>query len=279
MLHRIHVALHATPEEVHTEYVGLNHLGWIRRIHLRGEDITERLLADDNFLSQLYSVPLFEHDLIRALKLIPTEYLFFYYSRRRALENQRRQGSTRGVEIGQLNEKLFASLSLLLQQGDAKGAIAAYVNYLNVRSGSYMQLEGDGGSALNSKEHGHEDPFRVSSGYHRIALDVMNALCGDKPKRIVVNTQNRGCIAEVETEDIVEVSCQIGADTITPEPCGKLPEAVRGLVLAVKAYERATIEAALSGSRLAARKAMLLYPAIGEWEPSKELLEQLIIHC
>ena len=28
----------------------------------------------------------------------------------------------------------------------------------------------------------------------------------------------------------------------------------------------------------AARKAMLLYPGIGEWEPSKELLEQLIVH-
>ena len=71
----------------------------------------------------------------------------------------------------------------------------------------------------------------------------------------------------------------IGADTITPEPCGRLPEAVRGLVLAVKAYERAAIEAALSGSVVEARKAMLLYPAIGEWEPSKGLLEQLIVKC
>jgi 6-phospho-beta-glucosidase len=279
MLHRIQIALRAGPEEVHAEYLGLNHLGWIHRIHLRGEDVTERLLNDDSFLSQLYSVPLFEHDLIRALKLIPTEYLFFYYSRRRALENQRMQGSTRGAEVGQLNDKLFTTLSSLLQHGDAKGAIAAYVNYLNVRSGSYMKLEGDGGSALNFTQDSGEDPFRAASGYHRIALDVMSALCGDKPKRIVANTQNHGSIAEIDGGDIVEVSCQIGADTITPEPCGKLPEAVRGLVLAVKAYERATIEAALSGSRLAARKAMLLYPAIGEWEPSKELLEQLVIHC
>ena len=230
-----------------TEYVGLNHLGWIRRIYLRGEDITDRLLADDGFLSQLYSVPLFEHDLIRALKLIPTEYLFFYYSRRRALENQRRQGSTRGAEVEQLNDKLVANLSLLLQQGDAKSAIGVYVDYLNIRSGSYMKLEGDGGSALNSTEVTHEDPFRAASGYHQIALDVMNALCGDKPKSIIVNTQNRGSIAEAEADDIVEVSCGIGADTITPEPCGTLPEAVRGLVLAVKAYERATIEAAKSG--------------------------------
>jgi 6-phospho-beta-glucosidase len=279
MLHRIHVALGASPEEVRTEYVGLNHLGWVRRIQLRGEDVTERLLDDDGFLSQLYSVPLFEHNLIRALKLIPTEYLFFYYSRRRALENQRRQGSTRGAEVAQLNDKLIASLSLSLRRGDPKSAIASYVKYLNVRSGSYMKLEGDGGSALDSTEGTQKDPFRAASGYHRIAIDVMSALCGDKPKRIIVNTQNEGSIAEVEKNDIVEVSCQIGADAIIPEPCGTLPEAVRGLVLAVKAYERATIEAAMSGSHLTARKAMLLYPAIGEWEPSKELLEQLIIHC
>ena len=96
MLHRIHTALGVSPGDVHCDYVGLNHLGWIRRILLRGEDVTDRLLENDAFLSQLYSVPLFEHDLIRTLHLIPTEYLFFYYSRRRALENQRKQGSTRG---------------------------------------------------------------------------------------------------------------------------------------------------------------------------------------
>jgi 6-phospho-beta-glucosidase len=277
MLHRIQTALGATCDEVHCEYVGLNHLGWIRRIHLRGEDVTERLLADDDFLNHIYSVPLFEHDLIRTLKLIPTEYLFFYYSRRRALENQRRRGSTRGAEVEQLNNWLISSLSQLLQQGDLTAAITTYVNYLNTRSGSYMKLEGNGGSTLASAEGNTGDPFRVASGYHRIAIDVMNALCGEQPRRIVVNTQNLGSIPELGASDIVEVPCRIIADTITPEPCGTLPEAVSGLVLAVKAYERAAIEAALSGSVLAARKAMLLNPAIGEWEPSNELLEQLIV--
>ena len=280
MMHRIRLALGAEEDGTcHCEYVGLNHLGWIRRIQLRGEDITEQLLADDAFLSKVYSVPLFDHALIRALKLLPTEYLFFYYSRRRALENQRRQGSTRGTEIEQLNDRLIARLSELLRQGNGHEAIEAYANYLNVRSGSYMKLEGDAGSALTAAEVANEDPFRAASGYHRIAIDVMGALCGDEPKRIVVNTRNQGSIDDIEPADIVEVPCMIGADTITPEPCGRLPEAVRGLVLAVKAYERAAIEAALSGSVVEARKAMLLYPAIGEWEPSKGLLEQLIVKC
>lgn len=279
MLHRIHTALGASPDDVLCDYLGLNHLGWIRRIRLCGKDITARLLADDSFLSQLYSVPLFEHDLIRALKLIPTEYLFFYYSRRRALENQRRQGSTRGAEVEQLNGKLIRSLAQMLRGGNSGAAISTYINYLNTRSGSYMKLEGEGGSSLGAEEPISEDPFRAASGYHRIALDVMNALCGVKPGRIIVNTQNLGSIEEVEAGDIVEVACQIAEDSVTPEPCGRLPEEVRGLVLAVKAYERAAIAAALTGSVLEARKAMLLYPAIGEWEPSKELLERLMVHC
>jgi 6-phospho-beta-glucosidase len=140
-----------------------------------------------------------------------------------------------------------------------------------------MKLEGNADSALTETDFGEQDPFHAASGYHRIAIDVMKALCGDEPKRIVVNTRNRGNIEDVDAEDVVEVPCMISADTIVPEPCGRLPEAVRGLVLAVKAYEREAIRAALSGSSMAMRKAMLLYPAIGEWEPSKALLEQLTL--
>ena len=206
MLHRIQTALGASADEVHCDYVGLNHLGWIRRIHLCGKDVTDSLLEDDSFLDRLYSVPLFEHDLIRTLRLIPTEYLFFYYSRRRALENQRKQGSTRAKEVGQLNQKLIPSLAHLLRQGDMTAAIAVYADYLNTRSSSYMKLEGEGGSALGTSNSSHEDPFRAASGYHRIALDVMKALCGSKPCRIVVNTQNSGSVAEIETGDVIEVA-------------------------------------------------------------------------
>ncbi len=277
MLHRVNLALGAKPDEVQCDYIGLNHLGWIRRIQFRGQDVFDRFLGDDDLLRQLYHVPLFSPDLIRTLRLIPTEYLYFYYSRRRALDNQRRQKGTRGAEIERLGGDLFSRLAGLLREGDGKAAIGTYVDYLNTRSGSYMKLESEGDTTPSAPEH--LDPFRAATGYHRIALDVMTALCGNEPRRIVVNAQNAGSIAEIDRGDIVEVPCLVGHDSITPEPCGKLPEAVRGLVLAVKAYERAAIEATLSGSELLARKAMLLYPAIGEWEPSQDLLEQLIIHC
>ena len=275
MLHRIASTMAADHSEVRCEYVGLNHLGWIRRIELRGKDVTDRVLADDKLLGQLYSVPMFDHSLIRSLRLIPTEYLFFYYSRGRALANQLAHRSTRGEEVGRLNEVLFGKLRLLLAAGNGEGALAAYTKYLNVRSGSYMALESSSVELSSRSLELQDDPFRAASGYHRIALDVMKALRGDEYSRLIVNVQNRGAIDGIAAEDVVEVPCHIGKDTITPEPCGALPADVRGLVLAVKEYERATIEAAISGSNLMARKAMLLYPAIGEWEPSESLLHEL----
>lgn len=273
LFHRIALALGATPKEVHCDYIGLNHLGWVRRVLLHGEDVTAKLLADDAALRSLYQAPLFDFDLLRSLRLIPTEYLFFYYSRSRALANQRTAGATRGEEIGLLNEKLFQQLATAIKDNRAGHALTLYTDYLNQRSGSYMQLEASGGTAFDTSHALTEDPFHVATGYHRIALDTMNALCNDETSRIVLNVRNHGAIPDIEYEDIVEAPCAISRHAITPENCGALPEEVRGLVLAVKAYERAAIHAAVSGSREYARKAMLLYPAIGEWEPSADLLQ------
>jgi 6-phospho-beta-glucosidase len=274
MIHRITAALKAEPDEVKCEYVGLNHLGWIRKISLRGEDVTGKVLSDDAILSQLYSAPLFDHELIRALGLIPTEYLFFYYSRTRALKNQCKQGSTRGEQIAQMNEALAHRLLKLHGNNDDAGALQAYIDYLNLRSGSYMKLEGEGVSAFDG-EVTREDPFRAASGYHRIALQVMNALCSTDEHQVIVNTTNGHTVPEIDAADIIETTCNISNDRIAPIPIGTLPEAVRGLVLAVKAYERAAIDAALTGSNRDIRKAMLLYPAISEWEPSEVLLNRL----
>jgi 6-phospho-beta-glucosidase len=274
LFHRIAHSLGARPEDVHCEYIGLNHLGWVKRVLLRGEDVTARLLDSDEALRSLYQADLFELALLRSLRLIPTEYLFFYYSRSRALANQRKAGATRGEEIGKLNEELLRALDNDLAAGRADHALTTYVNYLNQRSGSYMSLEASAGTAFDKSQSLEGDPFRVATGYHRIALDVMNALLSEEPRRLVINVRNHGAIEDVEREDIVEAPCAVSKHGIIPENCGSLPEEVKGLVLAVKAYERTAIQAAVLGSKELARKAMLLYPAIGEWEPSAALLRE-----
>ena len=277
LFYRIALALGAPLDQVHCDYIGLNHLGWVCRVTLGGDDVTARILTSDSALRSLYEADLFDCELLRNLKLIPTEYLFFHYSQRRALTNQRTARATRGEEIGKLNEELFRQLKRAIGAGQADEALTTYVDYLNQRSGSYLQLEASAGTAFDKSHALKDDPFRAVSGYHRIALDIMNALLSDESQRLVINVRNHGAISEVGYEDVVEVPCAVSKHGIIPEKCGSLPEDVRGLVLAMKAYERAAIEAAVTGSAALARKAMLLYPAIGEWEPSTELLREFSV--
>jgi 6-phospho-beta-glucosidase len=283
LFHHIAAALGARLDEVVCDYVGLNHLGWVRGIRLRGEDVTDRVLDDDSILAKLYSAPLFDFEMIRTLRLIPTEYLFFYYCRTRALDNQRRQGSSRGREVEQLNAGLLQALGERLTANDPSGAIETYAAYLNRRSGSYMKLEAEAGSAFDKDAAFDEDPFRVASGYHRIAIDVMSALTGAKPARIVVNTRNDGALPDLPADSIIETPSWISEGSVLPEMIAPLPDPVLGLVHSVKAYERAAIEAAIGSHRATARKALLIHPAIGEWEPSDPLLRDLLdpgcIHC
>ncbi len=51
-------------------------------------------------------------------------------------------------------------------------------------------------------------------------------------------------------------------------------QTVRGLVLAVKAYEKTVLNPAMTGSPQKARAAMLVYPAIGHWEAAGELVHR-----
>jgi 6-phospho-beta-glucosidase len=274
LFHRIGIALGAPDAEC--DYFGLNHLGWVRRVQSCGRDVTERLLNSDSLLRSLYSTDLFDPALIRTLGLIPTEYLFFYYAKRKALENQRAAGATRGEEIARLNQTLFSELAHDLDSSRPERAVATYVRYLNQRSGSYMKLETEGGSAFVNNSGLDDDPFESATGYHRIALDVMQGLSVATPRRIVVNVRNEGTIEDLQADDVVEVPCLVSRTGIVPQAVGSMPDSVRGLVLAVKAYEKAAIRAAVESSMELAQLALLLYPAVGEWEPGTELLRALI---
>ena len=276
LFHRIALALEAPIADIECEYVGLNHLGWVKRVRLRGEDVTALILASDAILRSLYSTNLFDPSLIRNLGLIPTEYLFFYYARSRALENQRAARATRGEEIARMNEALFSDLSADLQSRKPMQALETYENYLKQRSGSYMKLEASAGSAFAAVGDSQENPFASATGYHRIALEVMEALSSPNPRRIVVNVRNQGALQDFPADDVVEVPCLASRAGIVPQAAGTLPDAVRGLVLATKAYERTAVQAALEGSSERAQMALLLYPPVGEWEPAAEVLKALI---
>ena len=266
LFHRIAHVFGEPISEVRCDYAGLNHLGWVQHVSIRGKDVTAQLLNNEQALRQLYHADLFDPLLIRTLKLIPSEYLFFYYSQRKAYRNQLDAGASRGEELVRMNTELFAQL----HEETPREALETYRRYLMQRNASYLRLEAEGGSAFR-KMQDEPDPFETPTGYHKIAVEVMSGLVSDQPRTVVVNVRNENSIEDLPAEDVVEVPCTISKEGVRPKSCGRLPESVRGLVLAVKAYERTAIRAVIEKSWPVAQLAMLEYPSIGQWEISQNL--------
>ncbi|TDC08595.1 6-phospho-beta-glucosidase, partial [Streptomyces sp. 8K308] len=86
----------ADPAAVGYGYVGLNHLGWLQSLTLRGRDLLPGLLADDAALASFEEGRLFGAEWLRALGSLPNEYLHYYYAARETLAAARAATETRG---------------------------------------------------------------------------------------------------------------------------------------------------------------------------------------
>jgi 6-phospho-beta-glucosidase len=104
-------ALGLPADECSFDYVGLNHLGFIREVHHRGAPQLSRLWDDQAAMARVYRTPLFSPARLRELRLLPTEYVFYYESPERAVANLRAAGETRGVVIARLTRELFDDLA------------------------------------------------------------------------------------------------------------------------------------------------------------------------
>jgi len=271
LFYRISEALNAPLQQFDFDYAGLNHLGCISRVRQRGQDITARLLDDAEFLRHIYPSDLFDPELIQTLRLIPTEYLFFYYCQQIAYRNQVRAGASRGEELQRLNDGLFDQLA----RESPDEALRTYRDYLLRRNASYLKLEAEAESAFDAAAE-HYDPFETATGYHRIALDVMLGLSSDTPRTVVLNVPNQGAIDGLEDSDVIEVPCEVDRTGARPRKVGALPVSVMGLAQSVKQYERRLIAASLQRSVRLARLALMECPIVGQWEVAGRTLNALV---
>ncbi len=257
-------ALGLASQECHFDYFGLNHLGWVREVYHDGRPQLHRLWDDPARLASIYRVPLFDPVFLRELRLLPTEYVYYYYRARDAFENVKRAGRSRGHVIQQLNVKLFEDLA----EPDADARIV-YEAYLAARDGGYMQIES--GTTAPRKP----SPWAALTGYDKIALSVLRAIHFNTGAIIPLNVCNRGNLPELETDDVVEVPCTVTRNGALPLHVGPVPTAVLELLLRVKDYERRTVKAALSGDRDAARVALARNPLVADTALADRLIDAM----
>jgi 6-phospho-beta-glucosidase len=258
-------ALEVPAEECRFDYVGLNHLGFVREVWWEGRPQLHRLWEDADALARVYRIPLFSPARLRELRLLPTEYVFYYDSPERAVHNLRLAGESRGAVIARLTRELFEDLG----EGVAD-PVARYERYLAERSGGYMQIEaGSSGRPLPPA------PWAHLTGYDKIAVHTIHAIARNTNAIIPLNVSNRGNIPELAEDDVIEAPAAVNANGPQALHVGALPDQVRDLVLRVKSYERATIEAVRTGRREALVDALALNPLVPTRATAARLVEAL----
>ena len=246
------------------DYFGLNHLGWLREVYVDGAPQLSRLWDNDPLLERVYRAPLFDARFLRQLRLLPTEYLFFYYRPRDALANLRAAGRTRGRDIAELNQRLFRDLATA-----GSSARQVYETYLEQRSAGYLRLEAGAARVSDTSDTSE------LAGYDKIALAVVRAIHFNTNAVMPLNVSNKGTLRGLADADIVEVPCVVGANGAHPLAVEPMSDDVRELVVRVKEYERFTVDAASAPSMDAVVRALSLNPLVGTHALARRLVDSM----
>ena len=250
--------------QCHFDYFGLNHLGWLREVYCDGAPQLFRLWSKPTLLERVYRTPLFDPAFLRTLRLLPTEYLFYYYRPTEARDNTRAAGQTRGQAIAALNEQLFRDLA---KPGGGRPRV--YEEYLQARNAGYMQIES--GAARPTAPRA----WAELTGYDKIALHVIAAIHSQSNAILPLNVANRGALSDLTDDDIVELPCVVNGNGAHPLAVGSVPDVARDLLVRVKEYERLTVAAASERSVDAAVRALAHNPLVGDRALAERLVDAL----
>ena len=230
--------------EVSLDWVGLNHLGWVRKIWVDQRDrLPEMLERIEEGVSGPANLPEIDYPpgFLRALGMIPSSYVRFFYAPDEMLREIRAAPRTRAQEVLDIEAQLFAF---------------------------YADPQNDRAPDLLSKRGG--------AWYSRLAVEIIEALMSQVPSVHIVNTTNRGAIDDLPCDAVVEVPCRISGQGIEPVACSPVEESILGLIRHVKAYERLAIEAAMTRSRDKTYQALVAHPLVPTARVARAVLDDLV---
>lgn len=213
---------------VELDYVGLNHLSWVRRIIIDGVDQTDIVLGGLRALTAKQpprdNGPYWTEQSLELLDAIPNDYLLYYYETQAWIRHQAGH-PTRASEV------MDIEAALLTQYADVE--LDHKPPELELRGGSY---------------------------YSEAAAELMADVHQDAGTVHVVNTPNRGAIPDLPDDVVVEVSARVTKPGVTPLPVAPLRSDVAALMTTMKQFELLTVEAAVTGDPMAAKRALLCNP-------------------
>ncbi|MFD9906963.1 6-phospho-beta-glucosidase [Streptomyces sp. NPDC059063] len=260
---RVAHLLGVAPERAWIDYVGLNHLGWLRGLEVAGRDLLPVLLADRDLLGSFEEGKLFGADWLQSLGAIPNEYLHYYYFNRETVAAYQRVERTRGAFLHDQQARFYETM-----RNPATPALRTWDDTRAEREATYMA---ENREASGAGERAPDD--LESGGYEQVALALMRGIARNERTTLILNVRNRTTLSALDADAVIEVPCLVDAGGARPVSVAPLPGHATGLVCAVKAVEREVLAAAESGSRATAVKAFALHPLVDSVTVARRLLD------
>ncbi|MEJ1088734.1 6-phospho-beta-glucosidase [Microbacterium sp. Mu-80] len=266
LMRRVARTVGSDPSKVEFDYVGLNHLGWLRSLNLNGRDIMQEILADDAQLGSIEEARVIGMDWVRALGAIPNEYLFYYYYPREALERITTSPRTRGQYLVQRQGEFYSSA--------AGSAYEQWSAVLHERESSYMQE-----SRTNVGQRSRLEEDVEGGGYQKVALDLMTGLSGGPAAVMILNVSNDAAggdrlVPELGDQAVIEVPCRVDVTGIHPQRVKPVRGDMLGLMTQVKASEQLILSASEERSPELAWRAFANHPLVDSVAVAKRLLDE-----
>src|SRR5690348_12559471 len=234
-------SLGAVTDRVDADYLGINHLGWLRGLRTAGDgDLLPGLLGDPDRLLLTEEGRLFGADVLRSLGTLPNEYLYWYYANSEALRDVMAADRTRGEHVRERQRAFYAAAAAVSATTGPAEAARLWQAANDERNRSYF-------AELRTGERaGERDEADVAAGgYESVAVALASALTGGPAARLILNVRNGDTVPALAPDTVIEVPCQVAAGGPVPLPVSPPSAHELGLMAAVRACERDIADAAL----------------------------------
>lgn len=249
-------------ERVHYDYVGLNHMGWLRSVHVDGVDRLPSILSDDTALDEIEEARVVGKEWLRTLGVLPNEYLYYYWRTDEAVRRIMAAEQTRGEFLLEqqkgFQERLASSSSPLEVWREA----------LRTRESTYM---------AEARDESRRESDIAGGGYQEVALRLMNALATGATERMILNVANGlggdKVVPQLPDDVVVETGCEVSGRRIHPLPAAPVTLGQLGMMSTLRASESAIAEAAITRSADRAWEGFSMHPLVSSPELGARLLD------
>jgi 6-phospho-beta-glucosidase len=236
-------AMGVSSHEVTFDYIGLNHLSWIRGVEVNGKDRSLEAIKAFRGLTidkaKPGDSPAWTRSSIDLLQAIPNYYLLYYYSEKEWVDYQSKN-PTRASEVMKIEEILLEKFR--------DETLVTKPEELMQRGGAY---------------------------YSDSAAELMADIYSNAGTTHIVNTLNNGAVPGFPDDAVMELPAVITSKGAQSIKTTAMRGDIDALVRSVKDFELLTIQAAVHGEEDSALRALITNPIGPDISQARELWADL----